>query len=323
MKTEFESQIIQEKSLEVESFIEENGSLFHKYDFLSCVGENYRCFLVLNKISGEIAALLPLVKTKKFGLKSYHIPAFAYQFGPIISNEYLSHQSEILSCLLRPIIKEKHLDFKLFVDDGNILPFKERSFAITPSQTHVFPINCKYGLDIISKDKARDVSRLLKKTEEKSLKIIENDKSNLPFILKMWNETSDRANFDAHLKILEQIFSSDINHYSNIIFDSKGNPLAGAYCPFDSKRMYHLIGASTRSTDSILNRSNILSLFLAITYANNHRLEFDFEGSNISGVAKFYRMMGGRPKITYRMQKTRSLYYHVLKAAKTIKEERS
>lgn len=323
MMSEFKIEVINSSNEKIEAFLRECGTVFHSHAFLSSVGEDYKCVAAISNSTGCVVGCLPLVKSKKFGLKSYHIPPFAYQFGPVIDENFKTKSSKILTSMLNSLRKEKHLDFKIIIEDGNILPFKEMNFTCTSGQTHVFLGNSEYGLNVLSKDKARDVKKLLHLNEEGYLKVTENDQSNLHFILKMWKKTSDRAKFNAHMDTLEQIFSSKVAHYSNTIFDYNGVPLAGAYCPYDSKKMYHLIGASTKSTESVLNRSNILSLFLAITYANRRKLDFDFEGSNVPGVAKFYRMMGGKPKIIYRVQKTKSAYYHFLRGFKTYKQEQS
>lgn len=316
-------EIYTERTSHVEDFLSRHGSVFHSYPFLTAVGEDYQCVLAREVSSGVIAGVLPVVRTSKYGLKSYHIPPFAYQFGPVVDPNFRKSYFDVLKTLLDSISKPSHLDFKLSICDDDILPFRQLRFSLSPNQTHYFSGKEEYGVKSLTKDKLRDVKRLEQKVELGELMVVENDFENLSAIERMWEGTALRANFNPHLDKLKKLFSSGIPHYSNVIISSCGLPLAGTFCPYDRWNMYHLISASSRVDDPVLKRCNVLSLYMAVSFANQRGLGFDFEGSNIPGVANFYRMMGGRPRIVYRAQRSKSFYYHILRALDVVRSERS
>lgn len=310
-----------ERNDAVESFIKDNGTIFHQYEFLKCIGTDYVCFAVVSDTNNEIIAVLPLVKTVKNRLKSYHIPPFAYQFGPVFNNDEAFYKNErIISLLMNELKNVGQLDFKMLIPDGDILAYKTNNFVIEANQTHTFDSNQEFGIDLLSKDKKRDVKKLIKLIDSRELSLIEDVSKAKPYILSLWKETSKRSKFDSHINILDKILKTNVPSYSNVILDNKGNAIAAAYCPYDKSTMYHLVGASIRSDDKRFSRANLLSLYYAILNANKLGLNFDFEGSNIPGVANFYRMMGGIPKINFRVQRTKSIFYNILKSANRIKQ---
>jgi len=310
-----------EKSIkEVEDNIFQDLSVFQSHYWLGAIGTKPISYVCYNT-NEDIVGYLPLLKWKKNGLSAYHIPPYTQYYGPTILETELTKCSQVLQCLMTPLNQETHLDFKLPLDNHDLIPYLNNGFSIETSQTHIFSATDNYNLNSLTKDKKRDVSRLAKEVEMNRLIIRDNDPANLIEIVKLWEVTAERAAFNSRSKHLQNLCSSFNGFYNNLILDADGIPLAGTFCPNDLHTAYHLIGASKRSKNSLLNRANVLSLYMAVLHANRKGLNFDFEGSNTAGIASFYRMMGGKPKIIYRMQRTRSLYYNILRSAKRIRRE--
>lgn len=72
-----------------------------------------------------------------------------------------------------------------------------------------------------------------------------------------------------------------------------GEPHAGGYFVYDDETVYYLAGAS----DSALRSSGATSLLIwaAIEFASEAGLAFDFEGSMIPSIERFFRAFGGSP----------------------------
>lgn len=305
----------------VANFISIHGSVFHQYCFLNAVGNEYRCYVIINIQSQEIIAVMPLVKSKKNGLNSYHIPPFCYLFGPLLHPLNLKEEQEIIRMFYNEIKHQKQIDFKAIIENGNILPYKALNYSIEANQGHIFKSERQFNIKVLDKDKKRDLKKLQKLIEDKTISIVENSELNFKHILNLWNETAQRVKFNSHSKVLHRIINSSVKLYTNVIFDNQGNPIAGCICPYDKKTMFHLVGTSTRTENKLLSRANILSLYTAVSYANKKGLNFDFEGSNLTGVADFYRSMGGEPILVHRVQKTKSIYFNFLKIGKKIQKE--
>ncbi len=316
MKGRYIIQTTRNKTSRIETFLEKYGTIFHKFDYLKSVGEDYYCVWASTDKDSVIGAL-PIVITKKIGLKAYFIPPYTYQFGPVISEDYEKNKGEIIGSLLKNLPRSLFFDFEFFLGDQDLLPFNENGFAVIVNQTHRFTSDHIYNTSYLSKNKKRDVNKFCLLRDAGDILVSENDPSNNEKILELWIKTAERAKFNPHARILKNIMDSDIPYYSNIILNKGGAVLAGTLCPYDKYTMYHLISASQRSHDSLLNRTNLFSLYLATNYANSKGLNFDFEGSNIPGVARFYRMMGGEPRLVYRAQKTPTIFHRILRFTNT------
>lgn len=305
------------KCEEVESFIYENGTVFHSYDFLSSVGDNYICHIVYSDLESEnIIAVLPLVKSSKYKVKSYNLPPLTYLYGPVLSELSIADKKKIISLLLNAVSSDSRVDLKCFAD-GDILPYISEGYTVDVRQSHVFSKNKVYSAENLSKNKRRDLIIFNRLLEEGDIKLVTGEEA-IEHILYLWKITSERSNFTPHIDLLQKIVSSGVNYYSNVILDKEGEPLAGTICPYDKKTMYHLVSAGNRVENKMYSRMNILSLFSAVKEANDRDLDFDFEGSGIEGVAKYYRLMGGEPIVVNSCVKTNSLYYKVVDFIKSI-----
>ena len=85
----------------------------------------------------------------------------------------------------------------------------------------------------------------------------------------------------------------------------EGEPLGGVWIAWDNKRAYYLVGGFDRSAQS--NNAVALAMWRAIQFtALNLKLpEFDFEGSMIPAIERFFRKFGGKitPNYTIRYRR--------------------
>lgn len=302
-------------------FFREYGSVFHQYSYLKNTGQKYKCIVVCEN-GNEIIGALPLVKSNKNKLKAYHTPPYTHLFGPVIHSDYKGKYFDILNAILKSLPPSGHYDFKMYLEQEDITPWLANGFTISSSQTHIVPMGVDYSLSTLSKDKRRDVKKLLKALDSEQISLFENDNNSNDIIRELWLKTASRSGFSSHENVLRKILHSEVQNYTNLVVDCYGSPLAGSFCPYDNHNMYHVIGANIRVEDPLLRRANFLSLYKAISFANSNGLNFDTEGSNIAGVSDYYRRMGAQPKLIYRAQKSPSLYYQLLRAGKTWLNER-
>ena len=78
-----------------------------------------------------------------------------------------------------------------------------------------------------------------------------------------------------------------------------GEPLGAVWIAWDEKRAYYLLGGYDQSGKS--NNAVALAMWRAIQFtANDLKLpEFDFEGSMIPAIERFFRKFGGTLTPTY------------------------
>jgi hypothetical protein len=96
--------------------------------------------------------------------------------------------------------------------------------------------------------------------------------------------------------------------------DAEGRAHAGAYLVHDDRYTYYLVGAS----DPALRNSGAPSLVMwrGIEEAAERRLGFDFEGSMVKGVERFFRAFAGTPTAYSVVRKTPSAGFRLARALK-------
>ena len=117
MEGRYTIQTTRNKTPRIETFLEKYGTIFHKFDYLNAVGTDYYCIWA-SVDKDSIIGALPIVITKKIGLRAYFIPPFTYQFGPVISDNYAKNKDEIVGLLLKNLPRSVFYDFKLFLEIG-------------------------------------------------------------------------------------------------------------------------------------------------------------------------------------------------------------
>ncbi len=300
------------------AFLKAQGRIFQQPEFLYAQPGELKVFWV--EENGVICGALPLVLTKRFKIHGGHIPPYAHFFGPILDSNRKSDEGKILSILLDCISGLPFVELKIHLQDSDILEYVKRGALVRASQSHIVLENQTYDLASIHPSKRRYLKKLLTRLEKGDLRLTEGDEA-LDDLISLQKETGLKSGFNPSLPILKNILEnlSKESYFALVLKTGSGELLSGAFCPFDRISAYHIINASLPHADPILNRSNILSTFLAVKKANDMGLNFDFEGSNIPGVANFYRMMGGQPFLMHRIQFTNSIPAKLLMSLKNLK----
>lgn len=305
----------------LESALPEPLRIFQRAAWLAVTGGNLTasvCYDDQNQIKGY----LPMVQTKKFGVKGFHIPPYTPYFGPLIYEKDVLKKSEIIESLIKPFSRASHIDFVIRPQDNDIVNFSRLGFTIEASQTHIIDVKNGYDLKNIHSSKRRYVKKL-KDLENNGKFIILKGKDAIEDLKKLNIETEERAGFRGNRAVLNELLENfGTNETVFVICTEANEPLAGAFCPADELFAYHVINASSRHKDNLLDKANLLSAYKMAESAVLNGKSFDFEGSNIPGVAAFYRMMGGVPAVNYRIMKSGSVVMSLLRSAVKLKKER-
>lgn len=301
------------------------GTLFHSTNWLKLVSDHPQVFAI--KEDGKIIAGIALVKTKKTGVSGFHIPPYTQYFSPLYGRRddkkrSISQEHECISLLLDRLINEGHIDFKLPAGHHSILPYHWLGFETTVRITHTIQGTLDAYLQKLNKNKLRELKKLQHLVEEGELSIEDDiSEQELQFLLQ---QTSQRKNFDAQNQVaVNMVLHAGAQMAKKVVIRSRQHGvLSFGFFPYDNKGVYNLINASTRIADPVLKTINLLLIYQAIEFALTTGRIFDFEGSMLRGVEAFCRLMGGEQQPCYRVQKSNSWRYSLLRAANQIKNDR-
>lgn len=283
------------------AFVREHGRVFQYPEFLKSFGSQFNIQCVYSE--NELVAIIPLVIITKWKLKGYHIPPYGHIYGPVFHSTIKIDKNEVVKTYQERGGKLPFLEWKMPSANEDILPYLAQGGKIIGTQTHIVSSKNTYSEKSIHSSKRRYLKKLSKLVDSGELKVI-SGKSSLEHVLQLQKMTGESRGFNTSDEVLLRITQNlrEEDYFSMVVSTSEGKTLAGAFCPRDKYSSYHIVNASVKHEEPLLNKSNLLSTFLAVKDASDRGLDFDFEGSNIYGIAQFYRMMGGEPKIAQRIQ---------------------
>ena len=131
----------------------------------------------------------------------------------------------------------------------------------------------------------------------------------------MQEVTAKRQKFFPHKRTLKSLLSSFDSSFMKAycLRDGQENHVISvAFFLYDNKRVYNIINGYFESNHPIAKTANLYTLHLGIKFALEKKLIFDFEGSLIPGVEKFYRLMGGSQELVCRFTKVKPFPLHII-----------
>lgn len=238
-------------------------------------------------------------KTKVYGVSFLKLPPYTPHCGLFFVNEGKNNSSvtgfekEIVEEVQKHISNEKGkltiLAFPYTIKD--LQPFIWNKFKVVPNYT--YQINLLNSIEEIKTNFDSKNRNIINKAIKEEVIVTENTLSKqqlFDFFIDSLN-TTDANIYNEELKNIFLIFSDDTNSFSQIAY--KNNELLGVvFCIFDKKTCYYLLGGVNKKS-GIQGVNNLLILKSIEKAKSLGCTTFDFEGSMLIGVEKFFRSFGG------------------------------
>ena len=279
--------------------------------YLDAVAENWEA-IVLN----DYEAVMPLVWLRKFGFKCLYQPYYCQQLG-VFSEKILSpqkHNEFITAAQKFPYINiNLNPSAKIIADE----------FSFTRKKNLLLDLSNDYAA--LRKNYSENHRRNILKAEKRKLQFLE-EATLLPFQkFYLENVKHTKEIFKPqHEKIFKALTKILVAKRTAKIFsavDEEGNLLAATFLLFHQNRIINLIntssalgkknGASHFLFDQIIQKfsshpSVIASQALRAkqSTSNYGELIFDFEGSSIVSIARFYEGFGAQEEVFYNYHTT-------------------
>lgn len=262
--------------------------------------------------AGQVIATMPYVLRKKIGLSLISQPPLTQTLGPWIRESEsgitrkLNREKDLLQALVG--LLPEHDDFTQcwHYRYTNWLPFYWSGFEQTTLYTYI--LSDLSNVDQIWKNFQENIRRECRKASNRFSIQVKND-ATLEDFLKLQSKTFARQNLpqpysDAFLKRLDS--ACDARHCRKIFMavDQENRHHAGVYLVWDEESAYYLMGGG----DPDLRNSGATSLCMwhAIQFAATVSKRFDFEGSMIEPIERFFRAFGAQQTPYFLIKKTSS-----------------
>jgi len=276
------------------------GMIYAMYDYISLIEPDW--YAIMIKSNETIHAAMPFIIRKKIGVKYSMQPAFAHYWGVMFRKieAHVSKAFELKKQCLKQIIDQIPESVRLFSYNFSPafdypLPFYWNGFKTNIRYT--YQIDLKRSLDEIWSNIAEHNRRDIRKAQKNGITIKISDEVDTViniFRKTKGNDVQNVSDIDyGHLSAIVKHFFKKGMSYNLIALNNKGEAIAGiVYFKFNKTTIYYF-----GSTEPEYKTSGAMSLIIwdGIQRAVPDSDTFDFEGSMIEPVERFFRGFGSVP----------------------------
>jgi len=270
------------------------GSLFCRSWWLKVAAPDIRVLGYFDR--GRLIAGIPLFFKKRLGVKFCAMPSLTQTWGVVIEPiegkpvHQITRQLEILTIFARHLAGEQVFLQRFHPAIVNFLPFHWQGFRQVSRVTYVIEYLC--DLDRVWAEMRENQRREIRKAEKRGI-VVERCDSEI--VAQNLAKTYGRQGLQspANTDLLRLVHQAAHQNDAGECFaarDASGRVHAAAMLVWDRKRAYYLAGGG----DPTLRTSGATALLLwkMMQFASGRSAIFDFEGSQIPAVERFFRAFG-------------------------------
>lgn len=261
--------------------------------------------------AGKVVASLPYILKKQFGFRFIRMPPLTQTLGPWIQSSnakysnQLAEQKDMMTELIDNLPPHDYFSQNFHFSITNWLPFYWKGFQQTTRYSYI--LTDLSDLDKIWNDTLSNIKREIRKARDRHNLKIRTD-IDLDHFLDI-NEmafTRQKRKVPYSRELVKSIDAACEKRNARKMFfaeDKNGIIHAAAYIVWDKNSAYYLMGGG----DPALRNSGAASLAFweAIQFAATVTKRFDFEGSMVEPIERFFRAFGGK----------QVPYFHITRAA--------
>jgi lipid II:glycine glycyltransferase (peptidoglycan interpeptide bridge formation enzyme) len=269
--------------------------------------------VILYEKGGQIWGSFVYVIKKRYGFTLITMPKLTQVLGPYIKypqgQKYykkLSWEKEIMNYFIDNLPKFDYFSMNFHHSISNWLPFYWKDFKQTTKYTYV--IDKDMMIKELSKNFETDIRRRRRKKAEK-LGIVVYESNNIKKFYELNKMTFRRQNKEIpySFEFIKKIYENCKNNDTCKIFfakDAENNIIAGNFLIYDKNTVYYLMGGIDPRYKDMGGMDVIL--YESIKFALQSGRDFDFEGSMVESIEKYFRSFGSIQKPYFQIIKINS-----------------
>lgn len=291
--------------------------LFFRAGWLDTVAPGQWDVALIEK-GGELFAALPYVCYSRWGFRVIDMPALTPYLGVWMrypegqkEGTRLSFEKEIMFALIEQLPDYSYFRQNLLPGISNGLPFHWKGFRQTSRYTYVLehPIHPETAYEALQ----QNIRRQIRKAED-SMTVTPAEEEEIDMLYELKKQAY--ATKEQHLPVsrvyLKNIFEyCRQNECGTLLKAASGTTVhAMILLVWDHKTCYYLFGAA--NPDHKNSGAMSLLMWKGIQIAADKNLEFNFEGSMVESVERFFRSFGAKQQHYLQVDKYNSFVYKVL-----------
>lgn len=304
---------------------EPNIPLFSQAWWLDAVAGDTWDVVIVEK-GDNIVASMPYVLTHRYGLKIITQPKLTQNLGPWIKPndakyaKRLAHEKDLMQALIKKLPDYVHFAQSWHYKQTNWLPFYWQGFTQTTKYTYQIENLQDLNDDNLWQMLNQNIRTDIKKASNREKLIVRDDLPMEDFIqlnnMVFKRQGLDKPYDEALLKKIEHAAARRNQRKIFIAEDGEGKQHAGVYIIWDGNSAYYLLGGGNPE----LRNSGATSLCMweAIKFASTVTKSFDFEGSMIEPIERFFRGFGAKQTPYHSLSNTPSKLLRGVRAIKSL-----
>lgn len=274
-----------------------------------------------------IVAAMPYVSRKRYGLLMLGQPTLTQNLGPWLRETtgkpatQLAQQKDWLQTLIAQLPPYAHYIQNWHWQMGNWLPFYWAGFKQTTRYTYI--LHALGDEQSLWQGLRENIRTDIKKASDRFKLCVRDDLALEDFLVlnRMTFARQDMA-LPYTESFVRQLDQACVDRQVRKIFiaeDEQGHRHAGVYIVWDGNSAYYLMGGG----DPELRNSGATSLCMweAIKFAATVTQRFDFEGSMLEPVERFFRAFGAQQTPYFTVTKTPSRALKIVHALRELKRD--
>lgn len=285
--------------------------LFLQYDWMEIVAKPEQWDVALVESTDGIQAFLPYFKKRKLQFEIITVPPLTPYMGPWINYpegqkeaKRLSYEKKMMEQLIAQLPKTDKFIQYFHPEITNWLPFFWNGFEQSTRYTYI--LDDLTDSDKLFQELQGNIRREIAKAQ-KSLTISECDEVQTLHTLKEKDPKvkGQEINYSASYfnRIYKKLKAKEACK-SWIASGPDGNPIASLLLVWDDNSAYYLAGAV--DPDNKNTGAMSLLMWTAIQFSSSVTNAFNFEGSMIEPVERFFRSFGAKQTPYFEIRKTDS-----------------
>lgn len=279
-------------------------------DWLDIVSNNSWDVAISKNSQGDIQAYWVYVTKKQLFWEKITMPPYTPYMGPRMIypegiNEYekISFENKVIQELIEQLPNLDEIQFKWDRDYNNWLPFYWDEFKQQTAYTYI--ISHQKNLETIFNGFKSSLQRQIRKAQKNVTVRVSTQVNHVIDLFKASMQKNKQFHVDESL--LENLYQ--VSQKDSIILEAvheTGEVISAIYLTQDDKELMYLYGGYHPS----FQNSGAMSLLFwhAMQMAHEAQLDFNFEGSMLVGVERFFRSFGGKLTPVFTLQKSKFPY---------------
>ena len=274
--------------------------LFHQPWWLDavCGPENWQVALVRNADTASAEGVLPYYTRSRYGVRMVTPPPLTPFLGPLIFppeglnlHKQRAFEERVVRGLLRQLPDVTVLRLKLNYDQNNWLPFRWEGFRQTTRYSYRIQ-----DLSDIDRVWSNFHPKLRNKINHATRHCHVQQLDDAEPVFRLYEKRLQRQGQAAPiswqwLASLDRVLVERKSRAAFLCSDRNERPLAGAYIAWDQHSSYLLLTGFDEGEP--IRGATALAVWSSMQFVAGLGLIYDFEGSMLSGVERFFREFGG------------------------------